>query len=446
MFKFFLSRYKSIRQGKKNVFPVKNAAEIAPLFSSYLTNVWPVGGRVITDWIVRLLFGNKIFLKLAYKRQKTTVLYREQVKSILVVGDLNIGDALNLQVACQTLKQLFPEKEVHYAINKNPFSLVNGNPDIDKTFPIFSGSAIPNREDIQKLKELVRKNDYGLIINFCPFFIRETFATSKALVINHYALTMEIAYTELQTQEVNHLRWKVFVYLTRLFPEETAKYHPVLKDVPVFIGKESLVEAQKFLNGLGLLGKNGIVMFNPDATSPFTKFPLNQQAQLLKKLLGSAKVDHLLLGSGFVFKGVENEILEKLGKEKKKVTVVPNHFSLETYAALLDYCDVYITNDTGPLHLAATRKRDFQGKLLRNKTAIFSIFGATPARIYAYDSINPLYFPAPQDAPSHVFVSQSLCRNILCINKLSKRCKEVHCFDGLYPEAMADKIISYLKN
>jgi len=447
MFKFFLSRYKSISQRKGISFPGKNAAEIGPLFSSYLTNLWPVGGRIVTEWIIKLVYGNKFLLNLVYQRQKKTVLYREKAGSVLVISDLNIGDALNLQVACQTLRQLFPGKVIHYAINKKPFPLLKGNPDIDEIFPVFSGSAIPDAGDVYRLKELVHQHGYDLIINFCPFFIAEMFSGSHAHFLNHYALTMGITYTELKTGEVNHLRKKIFDYLTHLFPEETAKNEPVLKDVPIYIDKKPLEQARSFLIKNNLYGKSGIVMLNPDATSPYTKFPLDMQLRLLKRLLAYEGVNHLLLGSGFVFKGVENEILKGLENEKgkEKIILLPKSFSLETYAAILDSCDVYITNDTGPLHLAAARKWDSEGNLLRNKTAIFSIFGATPARIYAYDSEDPCYFPAPQDAPSHVFVSKSPCRNITCINKLSKKCKTIRCFDGLVPEEMADKIISYLK-
>ncbi len=173
MFKFLLSRHKNIRQGKRITFSSKNLAEIAPLFSSYLTNMWPDGGRIVTEWIISLLYGNKFFLNLIYKRQKKNVLYRKDAKSNLVISDLNIGDAINLQVACQTLKQLFLEKS-------------------------------------------------------------------------------------------------------------------------------------------GLNGEGGVVMFNPDATSPFTKFPLEQQAQLLKKLLVYDGVKYLLLGSGFVFKEMTDKIISYL--------------------------------------------------------------------------------------------------------------------------------------
>lgn len=446
MFKFFLSRYKSIVQKKKFLWPAKNAAEIVPVLSSYLTNRWPKWGRKVTDGVIKFVYGNKLLLNIVVQRQKKVV-KQGDAQFILVISDLNIGDALNLQVACQTLRQLFPENKIHYAINKKSFPLIKGNTDIDEVLPVFSGKAIPDKEDIKSLKNQVQKQNYDLIINFCPFFVAEMFSGSNARFLNHFALTMDIAYTELRTQEINHLRKKIFDYLVRVFPDEAQQKKPVLKDVPVFISQHSIDEAGAFFNQNGLSGAHGIIMFNPDATSQFTKFPLQQQISLLKRLVADENVSHVLLGSGFVFKGIEKELVTGLKncKNKEKIVVLPNHFSLETYAALIDLSDVYITNDTGPLHLAATRKYNDRSQLLRNKTAIYSIFGATPSRIYAYDSENPAYFPAPQQAPSHVFVAQNDCRNITCINKLSKKCNTIRCFDNLNPDEIADTIISYLK-
>ena len=430
---------------KHKPFLCNNVADIVPVLSSYLTNCCPKTGKYLTNGIVKLFFGNKLFLRISYKRQNKTIRQHRSSGPILIIADLNIGDAINIQVACQTLKQLFPEKEIHYILNKKAYPLIEANPFIDRSFPVFSGGELPTASDVKQLKKVMNKTDYSLLFNFCPFFEAATFNGRKKQVLNHYPLSIGIAYDELKTQNVNHLRKKIFTYLTRLFPEEACKNQVQLKDVSLFIDKASQNDAQNFLEENGFYGKKGLVLFNPDATSPYTKFPLNKQVEMVQALLDNG-VKYLLISTGFVFREVEKDILERINISKDtKCIIVPHRFSLSTYAALVDQCNVYITNDTGPMHLAASRKKDKQGNLLRNKTAIFAIFGATPARIYAYDSENSFYFPAAQDAPSHVFVSQSNCRNVTCINKLSKRCSKVQCFDGLNPQKMAEKIIRYLK-
>ncbi|HEX9901759.1 MAG TPA: glycosyltransferase family 9 protein, partial [Acidobacteriota bacterium] len=116
------------------------------------------------------------------------------------------------------------------------------------------------------------------------------------------------------------------------------------------------------------------------------------------------------------------------------------------YAALIDCCDVFISGDTGPLHIAAARKISRTGRYpLRNRTAVLSFFGATPARLSGYDSGQPGFLAANQDAPSWTFVSRSPCRNITCLDKLYKTCAVVRCFEGLDLEGMVERAASYLQ-
>ena len=50
-----------------------------------------------------------------------------------------------------------------------------------------------------------------------------------------------------------------------------------------------------------------------------------------------------------------------------------------------------------------------------------------------YDSTAPGFLPAWQDAPSAAFLSHAPCRNITCLNKLHKTCRNPRCFEGCSP-------------
>jgi hypothetical protein len=65
------------------------------------------------------------------------------------------------------------------------------------------------------------------------------------------------------------------------------------------------------------------------------------------------------------------------------------------------------------------------------------VFGATPARIYGYDSTQPGYLAADQDAPSRAFVAESPCRSFAHINKGAIVGRDPRCFfQGLDPDAI----------
>lgn len=132
--------------------------------------------------------------------------------------------------------------------------------------------------------------------------------------------------------------------------------------------------------------------------------------------------------------------------ERERLTLVPKTMNLDAYAALIDCADIFISGDTGPLHIGAARKVSRTGnRKFRNKTYVVSVFGATNARMSGYDSTNPLFPPADQDVPSRCYVSESPCRNITCMNKMSKTCKTVRCFEFLDIEKILADIRAHLQ-
>ncbi len=155
----------------------------------------------------------------------------------------------------------------------------------------------------------------------------------------------------------------------------------------------------------------------------------------------------ILLGAGFTAKDIEKELLGLMNEEeKKKVIVVPTKMTLDGYGALIDLADVFISGDTGPLHIAAARKMSRSGQhRFRNKTFIISVFGATPPALSGYDSNAPLYLAANQGVLSKTYISESPCRNITCVNKMAKTCKKIRCYESLDTGRILADIRTFLK-
>ena len=95
--------------------------------------------------------------------------------------------------------------------------------------------------------------------------------------------------------------------------------------------------------------------------------------------------------------------------------------------------------------LAAAWKTDRQGRHpFRNRTAILSLFGATPPRLSGYDS-RPGYMESGQKAESHSYQSVSACRNLTCMHKMAKECDASGCFQDLDVEQIIAHTRSLLK-
>jgi Glycosyltransferase family 9 (heptosyltransferase) len=193
-----------------------------------------------------------------------------------------------------------------------------------------------------------------------------------------------------------------------------------------------------------LAHRERLVFLNPDGTCKYSQIPLSLQIQIIGRLLESENINAVLIGGGHSDVEVEERIIASLpGTSRRKLFVVPPQ-PLPVFAAIIDACDMFVSGDGGPVHIAAAKKVPIsKHDSLRNCTAVVSIFGASDSRMYGYDSELPDHVPSYQNAPSKVFVGSAPCRNITCINKLGKTCKEVRCFQGLEANVIASYIKSY---
>ncbi len=415
--------------------------------TSVLTTWFPRGGAWFFDHTLPHIVGNKTLVKQIFKKNLRTVKSVPQFNKILVIPDIHIGDAVMMQGAVQAFRDFFPEARIDYVIKKSVACLIDGNPAISNLYPLFTGTIFPTENDVESIKKLVAENQYDLCFNCSPFFEDGRLFPKNQKILNFLTVAPQMTRNDLDQVSLNHFLFQSYMFVDKLLNKTTGA-HPskVFPGVPVTLSDEAFQKAKDLLNQTGTPEGKPLVFLNPDTASPYTLIPFEHQATLLKRML---ELDvTVLFGTAFVHKDVEKKLLENLSAgEKKKVITIPQTLPIEAYAALVDFADVFISGDTGPLHIAAARKFSKTGNIkFQNKTFVISVFGATPARMSGYDSTNPLFPPANQDVQSRTYVSKSPCRNITCVNKMAKTCKTVRCFEVLDVENIASDIKLHLEN
>jgi len=255
-----------------------------------------------------------------------------------------------------------------------------------------------------------------------------------------------IVRNERQPFPINHFAYQTYRF-TRDLLSLVAKpgRGEQFKDLRLTLDDSAVEQALWFASDAALSPDVPVIMFNPDAASRFTLMPFDKQADLLGHLAQSKA--SVLLGAGHSETGIGERLNASLALNScARVKIIPTKLSLEAYSALIDFCDVFISGDTGPLHLAAARRYSRSGRyVFRNRTAVMGLFGATPSRMSGYDSLQPGYLPANQDAPSWSYTAGSPCRNITCLNKMYKTCLTVRCFEEVDVEGLAGRIMTYLQ-
>ena len=419
---------------KRKIVDRKSLYEEFFHFASVLTERFPRSGARLLDELTSAVIGGKMFSTSEHFLNMHAIkkLSHSGVDNVLVISDLNIGDALFSQAIVTGLRDYFPELEIDLVVNKAAAAIIDGNPEITMLFPILSGSPYPTRDDIYQVKQLVKKMHFSLVISLSPYFNGGEFYAEGTTVIDFAGLALQVIRDYMTPHTKSHMIYEmhkfVHVLLSQIFSPKRRK---AFVGVRTTISESAVEGARNFLQSIGIDDGELLIMYNPDASTRYTQIPFHLQVEILKEL--SKLSLPILLGAGHSDQKVEERLLRFLNEsERRNFFVVPASIPLDVYSALIDFSTVYISGDGGPLHIAASRKYCRDGNAgFRNKTAVLSVFGATPARIYGYDSELVGYHRANQFAPSHVYVSKSECRNITCINKMAKTCREVRCFDQL---------------
>ncbi len=369
----------------------------------------------------------------------------QKFNKILVIPDTHIGDTVMMQAASTALRDFFPSAEIHYVTNKVATPLVEGNPEISKFIPLFSGGLFPSQKDIDTLSEITRTGNYDLCLNLCAFIQNKDLATPQTAVIHLVSHTPTIIRNEDDPSKINHFLYQCYRFVRDTLSTVAQPIRPDhLAGVRTTYSDSTIEQAHQSASALGLTAQNRVIMINPDTACDFTLLPFERQSELLHRI--SEMDATILLGAGHTAQGIGQRLIERLPQtSRKKVTIIPPELPLEVYSVLIDSADIFVTGDTGPMHIAASRRYSKSGRFLfRNRTSILSIFGATPPRMSGYDSFQSGYLTPHQEAPSWSYAAGSPCRNITCLNKMFKTCSTVRCFETVDIDLLAGIIAKRL--
>jgi hypothetical protein len=416
--------------------------------TSRLTDISPVIGGRLLDSTIRPLYGSRT-LSAVFEHGSRKVMKRMKAfRRFLVIPDIHIGDAVMMQSSLIALRDFFPDAEIDYVVNKVAAPLIEGNPDATRIIPLFSDGQFPSSSDVEALQGVIRSGQYDLCVNICPFLEKRDIAGNGQSVARFLNRAPILLRNENDSVHINHFSYQSYQFVRGLL---LMAAQPVREDcflgVRTTYSDEAIESACRFTRETGLSSRAPVIMFNPDSSSRFNLMPFESQSRLLGLLAAETTAEtSILLGAGHTEAGIGERLADSIPSTlRSKVRIVPRTMPLDVFSALIDYADVFVSGDTGPLHLAAARRYSRSGHYqFRNRTAVLSFFGATTPRMSGYDSFQPGYLPANQDAPSWCYQAGSPCRNITCLNKMFKTCKTVRCFEHVDVAGLSTLIAGHL--
>ena len=288
---------------------------------------------------------------------------RSNVKNILVVNSNNqIGDVLSTLPMYAKLKDKFPLSKITFvaALTNYPIPLFDINPYIDEviTYDKSSLNSIINfykklrkkKYQIGVVQSTIKLSRTSHIINFLSGAkIRAGVSSIDGEKNNSsYLLNVEKDFQwKNKDQTVRSLG-----LVDQLFQSKEAvsdnKYYDSIK---INFTSEDEEAAQDFLKDLKVFPEY-LIGIHPGAGKKENTWSSENFIELLQKINEKKKVS-VVITSGTI----DDEIVKKISEELKKLNIsflAARNFEIKKLAALISCLDLYITNDTGPMHIAGT--------------------------------------------------------------------------------------------
>lgn len=263
------------------------------------------------------------------------------MKKILVFSFSFIGDAVLSTAVIQPLRSHFPDAHLTFLVGPSAYNLLANDPQIDETLVYDNRSEHRGLRGRLKLINSLRGERYDLVVN-----LRDSFV-ARCIGSEHWGLVRG-----------DRERHAVTRYLEVLSSHsiDITDANPRLQ-----LTEEEQSAASRFLTDSGVNSEKTIIGIHPGGNWIYKLWNGEKCAQLANTLVNEKNATILL------FSGPnERERQTHVADLMDTAPIIVKTANLREVAALIAACDVYIGNDTGPMHIAAAVD-----------TPVVALFGST---------------------------------------------------------------------
>ncbi|MFC1721522.1 glycosyltransferase family 9 protein [Patescibacteria group bacterium] len=320
-----------------------------------------------------------------------------------------LGDIISITPFLEVLRRSFPKAHITYVVGSWSQAVLKNNPNIDELIVVDSGKWQGRLSRFKERSKLVKKlKKYGFDKVFilqgpAPFHFWEKFseqigAKERIGFRNHGAKTTFTDSVELPEHD-GHL-------FKTLDKNRAEHYLDLLREVGI---KDTTNQgnrlywqpndeefAEIFFTKNGLTGSKVVTIAPGGAQNPGMKqlvkrWPLERYIKVAEHLIRETGAKILLIG-GPSDHEVNQKLLKGISRDMQKSAVdSAGEANIHQSATLIEKSDLFIGNDSGPLHIAST-----------TKTLIIAIFGPTnPVVDGPYKLNGKLLFHETDDSPCY---------------------------------------------
>ena len=343
--------------------------------------------------------------------------YKE--RPILIILIAGIGDLILASKSFRAIKNGNPNADIHLLTSTEAFPIARNFPYIDRVW------AFPIRElrerkayifDVLRLVRELRKIDFNLIVNLYRIFSWRG------------AIRLGLLFLHLKAQSKVGQGYKGFgLFIDRKAPPGIFRDHHMadaMEEIALLAGgirddkgvevywDRTVQNKWDYLFSSQNRGKTKLIGINPGGARYNRRWEPKRYAWVAEQLNEQYCAEIVLLGGP----GEENLAAEIQKNMKRAATNLAGKLTLNDLVYIISRLDLLLTNDSGPMHIAAAIK-----------TPVVAIFGPEDPRFFGPYTSHDLY--------------RLLYKDIDCQPCKKKDCKRPLCLDQITPEEVFEKCV-----
>ncbi|MFC1683144.1 glycosyltransferase family 9 protein [Candidatus Zixiibacteriota bacterium] len=259
---------------------------------------------------------------------------------ILVIRFSSMGDIILTTPVLAALKARYPLAELDFVIKEEYSQLLEDHPHIHRLYTLAPG------EGLLSLRRRIRERRYGIIVDLHAN-LRSRWLTAllrASTKVRYHKGILRRRAMVMRRRRSGELVHVVDRYLRCLRPLGIA----AVRDRPrLFISPQDKRFGDEFVGRQEFEASGPLVGLHPGAKWPAKRWPGERFAQVAHRLAVERGARVLVFG------GPGEELMVRdIAREIGPSAIPVERLSVRQLMAVVSRCDLFITNDSGPMHLA----------------------------------------------------------------------------------------------
>lgn len=276
---------------------------------------------------------------------------QKDIKKILIIRFRQIGDSILAAAMCSSLKQSFPDSEIHIVLNERIAPIFNNHPDIDKVIT-FSNEENKNFfKYIRKIINVVNATKYDVIIDMR--------STIRTLLFSLFSLRTPI--------RIGKKKYYTFLLNRRIEPatgyssmvQDNQKFIDSLRDIcniirthdfRLYVSKEEKEQFRNYMKNCGIDFNRPVILTGVTTKIIEKRWNPDYMKEIIKRLM---KIKDAQIIFNYAPGREEEEchrLYEELGRPEN-IKIGIKACSIRELMALVANSTFYFGNEGGTRHL-----------------------------------------------------------------------------------------------